>query len=115
MLELDLLPVGVEGGGQLDRSAALERSYCRAFDHVGLAHLSLMVVMDDVDRGYRGEFGGRGEGRDEDAPIGCDDDDEIANAYRRHMGDKLQTLSGQALYRSFEGFCRSFARNPGRP
>lgn len=43
------------------------------------------------------------------------DRDEIANAYRRHMGDKLHALSGEALYRSFEGFCRTFARNRGRP
>lgn len=39
----------------------------------------------------------------------------IADAYRQHMGDKLKTLSGEALYRSFEGFCRSFVKNRGRP
>lgn len=43
------------------------------------------------------------------------DRDEIANAYRRHMGDRLHALSGEPLYRSFEGFCRSFARNRGKP
>jgi hypothetical protein len=36
------------------------------------------------------------------------DRDVIAEAYRSHMGEKLETLRGNALYKSFEGFCRSF-------
>ncbi len=36
------------------------------------------------------------------------DRDVIAEAYRSHMGEKLETLRGNALYKSFEGFCRAF-------
>lgn len=38
------------------------------------------------------------------------DRDNVANAYREKMGDKLETLSGNALYKSWEGFCKAFAR-----
>ncbi|WP_086740787.1 replication initiation protein [Erythrobacter colymbi] len=43
------------------------------------------------------------------------DRDVIAEAYRKFMGDKLETLSGNKLFNSFEGFCKSFVRNNGRP
>ena len=41
------------------------------------------------------------------------DIDLIAGAYREHMGDKLKTLTGNALRSSFEGFCKSYtSRRP---
>ena len=43
------------------------------------------------------------------------DRDLIAAAYRLHMGDRLRGLSGAALYRSWEGFCRGFVERRGRP
>jgi len=42
------------------------------------------------------------------------DRDLVADAYRTAMGAKLETLSGPALYRSWEGFCKSFVRMRGR-
>lgn len=42
------------------------------------------------------------------------DKDVIANAYRKEMGARLDMLSGPALYRSWEGFCKAFVRNRGR-
>jgi hypothetical protein len=42
------------------------------------------------------------------------DRDVVAAEYRSHMGDKLATLRGEALYKSFEGFCRSFAKRRKR-
>lgn len=59
-------------------------------------------------------------GSDKIATIAIDfgggwDRNVIADAYRKHMGDKLRTLSGEPLYRSFEGFCRAFVKNRGRP
>ena len=38
----------------------------------------------------------------------------IADAYREQMGDRLEKLCGETLYKSFEGFCRSFVRSRGR-
>lgn len=43
------------------------------------------------------------------------DRDVIADAYRAHMGGRLRSLHGSALYKSFEGFCKSFVRSRGRP
>ena len=42
------------------------------------------------------------------------DKDLIAQAFRKEMGERLATLSGQALYKSWEGFCKSFVRIRGR-
>lgn len=42
------------------------------------------------------------------------DRDIIAGAYRAHMGDRLDRLQGESLYRSFEGFCRSYVSSRGR-
>lgn len=43
------------------------------------------------------------------------DKDLIANGYRKLMGDKLNNLRGDKLYRSFEGYCRGYVRAHGRP
>ena len=43
------------------------------------------------------------------------DKDIIAQAYRDHMGDTLSDLRGERLYKSWEGFCKSFVRKRGRP
>jgi hypothetical protein len=43
------------------------------------------------------------------------DRDVIANAYREAMGDRLRTLSGTKLVKSWTGFCQSFAARRGRP
>lgn len=43
------------------------------------------------------------------------DRDVIADSYRKFMGDKLDTLSGERLFNSFEGFCKSFVKNNGSP
>ncbi len=43
------------------------------------------------------------------------DRDIIAEAYRAQMGDRLLTLKGERLHRSWEGFCKSFVANRGRP
>ena len=42
------------------------------------------------------------------------DRDMIADEYRRMMGDKLKTLRGPALLRSFEGFCKRLVETRGR-
>lgn len=42
------------------------------------------------------------------------DKDLVAEAYRKQMGPKLETLSGQALYKSWEGFCKGFVKARGR-
>ena len=42
------------------------------------------------------------------------DKDLVAEAYRKTMGAKLETLSGPALYKSWEGFCKSFVATRGR-
>jgi cytoplasmic iron level regulating protein YaaA (DUF328/UPF0246 family) len=42
------------------------------------------------------------------------DKDLVAQAYRKEMGPKLETLSGPALHKSWEGFCKSFVRMRGR-
>jgi hypothetical protein len=39
----------------------------------------------------------------------------IASAYRKQMGTRLDSLSGQKLVKSFEGFCINFAMQRGRP
>lgn len=42
------------------------------------------------------------------------DKDIIAEAYRKEMGPRLEKLTGDALYKSWEGFCKSFVRLRGR-
>ena len=42
------------------------------------------------------------------------DKDIVAGAYRTHMGSKLETLSGETMYKSWEGFCKSFVQQRGR-
>lgn len=42
------------------------------------------------------------------------DKDLIAGAFRDKMGDRLQTLTGTALYKSWEGFCKSYVGLRGR-
>lgn len=39
----------------------------------------------------------------------------IADAYRQKMGAKLETLTGAALYKSWEGFCKSWVAMRGTP
>lgn len=41
------------------------------------------------------------------------DKDVVAEAYRKSMGAKLEGLTGPALYKSWEGFCRGFVRARG--
>lgn len=43
------------------------------------------------------------------------DKDLIADAFREKMGSRLQTLTGAPLYKSWEGFCKSFVGLRGRP
>jgi hypothetical protein len=43
------------------------------------------------------------------------DKDMIADAYRQKMGAKLETLTGTALYKSWEGFCKSWVAMRGTP
>ena len=43
------------------------------------------------------------------------DRDIIADAYREKMGKRLDLLTGSALHKSWEGFCKSFAAARGRP
>lgn len=43
------------------------------------------------------------------------DVDMIAEAYREHMGARLNTLSGSKLQNSWKGWCESFASRRGRP
>lgn len=43
------------------------------------------------------------------------DVDVIADAYRKHMGDRLAVLSGKKLERSWKGWCETFANRRGRP
>ncbi|RIA46400.1 replication initiator protein [Hephaestia caeni] len=43
------------------------------------------------------------------------DKDLVASAYRETMGSRLESLTGQALYKSWEGFCKSFVGRRGRP
>lgn len=43
------------------------------------------------------------------------DVDLIARAYREHLGDRLESLSGAKLERSWKGFCESFFARRGRP
>lgn len=43
------------------------------------------------------------------------DVDLIADAYRKHMGDRLNTLSGSKLEKSWKGFCEAFLTRRGRP
>lgn len=42
------------------------------------------------------------------------DKDLVAQAYREKMGDRLPALTGAALYKSWEGFCKSFVGLRGR-
>lgn len=43
------------------------------------------------------------------------DRDVIADAYREAMGERLKTLTGNKLVKSWTGFCQSFAARRGRP
>lgn len=43
------------------------------------------------------------------------DVDLIADAYREHMGERLDTLSGMKLEKSWKGFCEQFYNRRGRP
>lgn len=43
------------------------------------------------------------------------DIDLIADAYRTHMGERLERLSGTKLTRSWQGFCESYVARKGRP
>ena len=42
------------------------------------------------------------------------DKDLVSQAYREQMGARLEKLSGEALYKSFEGFCRGFVKVRGK-
>jgi len=42
------------------------------------------------------------------------DKDLVASAYRESMGSRLENLTGQALYKSWEGFFKSFVARRGR-
>ena len=42
------------------------------------------------------------------------DRDLIANAFREHMGGKLETLVGPPLFKAWEGFCKIFVQKRGR-
>jgi hypothetical protein len=39
----------------------------------------------------------------------------IAEAYRKFMGDKLKTLRGEKMYKSWEGFCKGYVKSHGKP
>ena len=43
------------------------------------------------------------------------DVDLIADAYREAMGDRLDSLSGAKLEKSWKGFCEAFFARRGRP
>lgn len=43
------------------------------------------------------------------------DADVIADAYRQQMGDRLASLSGTKLEKSWKGFCEAFFARRGRP
>ena len=43
------------------------------------------------------------------------DVDLIADAYRKTMGDRLESLSGSKLEKSWKGFCEAFFARRGRP
>ncbi len=43
------------------------------------------------------------------------DKDIVAQGYRKFMGDKLQSLRGDRLYKSWEGYCKGYVRTHGRP
>lgn len=43
------------------------------------------------------------------------DKDIIAGSYRKFMGDKLDTLRAEKLYKSWEGYCKSYVRTHGKP
>lgn len=43
------------------------------------------------------------------------DKEIIASAYRETMGARLDNLTGEPLYKSWEGFCKSFVQRRGRP
>jgi len=87
-------------------------------------------VKDDTSRPAGSEKGRAGEvtfpsgtisfGADSLAAIarsagGGWDIDIIADAYRAHMGDRLEKLSGGKLIASWTGFCESFLARRGRP
>jgi hypothetical protein len=42
------------------------------------------------------------------------DKDIIAGGYRKFMGDKLKSLRGDRLYKSWEGYCKSHVKSHGR-
>jgi hypothetical protein len=39
----------------------------------------------------------------------------LAYSYRKFMGDKLDTLRGEKMYKSWEGYCKSHVKTHGRP
>jgi hypothetical protein len=39
----------------------------------------------------------------------------VADGYRQFMGDKLKNLRGDRLYKSWEGYCKSYVKTHGRP
>lgn len=41
------------------------------------------------------------------------DKNMIADAYRQHMGEKLKTLSGERMLKSWEGFCKGWNKQRG--
>src|SRR3546814_11025682 len=43
------------------------------------------------------------------------DVDQVADAYRQHMGDRLHRLSGAKLEQSWKGWCESYSARRGRP
>jgi hypothetical protein len=63
---------------------------------------SLHFDGDDKVRAIVSEFGG---GWDRDL---------IADAYRKSMGDRLALLSGNAMHKSWEGFCKRYVASHGR-
>src|SRR3546814_1555460 len=42
------------------------------------------------------------------------DVDQVADAYRQHMGDRLHRLSGAKLEQSRKGWCESYSARRGR-
>ncbi len=43
------------------------------------------------------------------------DVDLVADAYRSHMGERLERLTGAKLLKSWQGFCESYVARKGRP
>jgi hypothetical protein len=43
------------------------------------------------------------------------DKNVLADGYRQFMGDRLQSLRGEKMYKSWEGYCKGYVRSHGRP